>query len=90
MTKRILTQYSVDTQTDAKMQEVIRTEFQDRTIIMIAHRLDTLLDFDRIAVLDSGALVEYDSPKALLANSDGHFTRLYNADKSKRSDGGSK
>ncbi|KAJ6438338.1 ABC multidrug transporter [Purpureocillium lavendulum] len=45
---------SVDSQTDAKIQEVIRTEFKDRTIIMIAHRLDTLLDFDKVAVLDGG------------------------------------
>lgn len=71
---------SVDSQTDAKMQQVIRSEFQDRTIIMIAHRLDTLLDFDGIAVLDSGLLVEYGSPKELL-NKDGYFSRLYRADR---------
>lgn len=51
---------------------------------MIAHRLDTLLDFDAIAVLDSGALVEFGSPKELLGDADGYFSRLYRADRSKR------
>ena len=82
----LLTLHSVDSQTDAKMQEVIRSEFQDRTIIMIAHRLDTLLDFDKIAVLDGGSLVEYDAPSALLNHHDGHFARLYRADKSKQNE----
>jgi ABC-type multidrug transport system fused ATPase/permease subunit len=50
---------------------------------MIAHRLDTLLDFDGIAVLDRGALVEFGSPKELLDRADGYFSRLYNADRSK-------
>ncbi|OAQ77246.1 ABC multidrug transporter [Purpureocillium lilacinum] len=75
---------SVDSQTDAKIQEVIRTEFKDRTIIMIAHRLDTLLDFDKVAVLDRGLLVEYDAPGQLLRDGDSYFARLYRAEKSKR------
>ncbi|KAK2593714.1 hypothetical protein QQS21_008579 [Conoideocrella luteorostrata] len=75
---------SVDRVTDATMQEVIRAEFRDQTIIMIAHRLDTLLDFDKIAVLDMGVLVEFDSPERLLANGDGYFSRLYRADGTKR------
>lgn len=40
------------------MQDLIRSEFRGRTIIMIAHRLSSLLDFDRVAVLDGGKLVE--------------------------------
>lgn len=74
---------SVDTQTDARIQEVIRSEFSDCTIIMIAHRLDTLLDFDKVAVLDKGTLVEFGAPNELLADEAGAFTRLYRADKSK-------
>ncbi|EEU44794.1 uncharacterized protein NECHADRAFT_96302 [Fusarium vanettenii 77-13-4] len=70
-------------QTDARIQEVIRSEFSDCTIIMIAHRLDTLLDFDKVAVLDRGALVEFGAPTELLADEAGAFTRLYRADKSK-------
>ncbi|RSL69474.1 hypothetical protein CEP54_002250 [Fusarium duplospermum] len=70
-------------QTDARIQEVIRSEFSDCTIIMIAHRIDTLLDFDKVAVLDKGTLVEFGAPTELLADEDGAFTRLYRADKSK-------
>ena len=70
---------SVDSQTDAQMQEVIRSEFKGRTIIMIAHRLSTLLDFDRIAVLDAGSLVEVGTPDDLLADEDSAFSRLYRA-----------
>lgn len=71
---------SVDGQTDAAIQSIIRSEFKDRTIIMIAHRLDTLLDFDKIAVLEKGALVEYDSPQKLMADTNSCFSALYHAD----------
>lgn len=81
-----LTLYSVDTQTDARMQEVIRTEFSDRTITMIAHRIDTLLDFDKVAVLDAGSLVEFGSPQELLRDEAGAFTRLYRANKGTKTD----
>ncbi|UNI18710.1 hypothetical protein JDV02_004963 [Purpureocillium takamizusanense] len=77
---------SVDGQTDAKIQEVIRTEFKDRTIVMIAHRLDTLLDFDKVAVLDRGSLMEYDSPGRLLRDADSYFARLYRAETSRGRD----
>lgn len=76
----------MDSHTDARIQEVIRSEFTDRTIIMIAHRLDTLLDFDKVAVLDKGSLVEFDGPGALLKNEQSQFARLYRADKSKRNE----
>ncbi|KAM5342367.1 hypothetical protein ACJ41O_013333 [Fusarium nematophilum] len=59
---------SVDTQTDARIQEVIRSEFTDCSVIMIAHRIDTLLDFDKVAVLDRGTLVEFGAPRELLAD----------------------
>lgn len=51
---------------------------------MIAHRLDTLLDFDKIAVLDGGALVEVGAPAELLSNEQGVFSKLYRADKSRK------
>lgn len=68
---------SVDNQTDAQMQKVIRDEFRDHTVIMIAHRLSSLIDFDKIAVLDNGHLVEFGAPKKLLENASGHFSKLY-------------
>lgn len=46
---------SVDVQTDAKIQQMIRVAFKDCTVFAIAHRLDTIIDYDRIVVLDYGA-----------------------------------
>lgn len=59
---------SVDVQTDKLIQETIRKEFKDRTILTIAHRLETILDSDRVLVLDKGQIKEYDTPKNLLAD----------------------
>ena len=44
---------------------------------MVVHRLDSLVDFDRVAVLDGGRVVEYDSPQALLADSNSGFAKLF-------------
>jgi ABC-type multidrug transport system fused ATPase/permease subunit len=68
---------NVDSETDQMMQRIIREEFQNYTIITVAHRLDTIMDSDRIAVLESGVLlVEFDSPKLLLER-DSAFKNLY-------------
>lgn len=64
---------SVDVKTDARIQETIRTEFADRTLLCIAHRLRTIISYDRIAVFDAGKVVEYDSPIALFDRPDGIF-----------------
>ncbi|KAJ1932702.1 ATP-binding cassette glutathione S-conjugate transporter ycf1, partial [Linderina macrospora] len=58
---------NVDTKTDQIMQQVIREEFRDSTILTIAHRLRTVMDSDRILVMDQGKVAEYDSPTNLLA-----------------------
>jgi len=76
---------SVDRETDKLMQEIIRQEFKDCTIIAVAHRLETILDFDRIAVLDRGKLIECDSPKNLLAE-DSSFKELYTVYSSSKED----
>lgn len=67
---------SVDVHTDAKIQETIRTAFREATIITVAHRLNTIMDSDRILVLDQGNLVEFDTPKALLADENSVFAGL--------------
>ncbi|RAO71528.1 uncharacterized protein BHQ10_007540 [Talaromyces amestolkiae] len=67
---------SLDTETDAKVQMVIRKSFRDCTVIMVAHRIRTLLDFDRVAVLDSGRIVEVGQPWELMGRSDGEFSKL--------------
>ncbi|KMU84837.1 multidrug resistance-associated protein 1 transporter [Coccidioides immitis H538.4] len=54
---------AVDVETDALLQQMLRSSiFQNRTIITIAHRINTILDSDRIVVLDRGRVVEFDSP----------------------------
>ena len=67
---------NVDMRTDALIQATIRSEFRDRTTITIAHRLDTIIDCDRIMVLDAGRVLEFDTPKALLADPHSVFSSL--------------
>ena len=59
---------AVDLETDDLIQETIREQFQDCTVLTIAHRLNTIMDYDKIMVLDKGSLMEYDSPEALLSD----------------------
>lgn len=68
--------FSIDHKTDALIQESLRTQFEDSTVITIAHRLHTIMDADHVLVLDAGRLVEYDSPKNLLAKSSGIFKTM--------------
>ena len=49
------------------MDELVRTEFSDWTAIVVAHRLKTIVDFDKVVVLQEGRVIEYDSPQNLLA-----------------------
>jgi len=64
---------SVDFDTDAKIQQTIRSEFRDSTLLCIAHRLRTIVDYDRVLVLDKGRIVEYDRPINLLNRKDSIF-----------------
>ncbi|KAG0227060.1 Multidrug resistance-associated protein 1, partial [Actinomortierella wolfii] len=67
---------SVDMQTDELIQRTIRTEFKDRTILTIAHRIKTVMDYDKILVLEKGRLVEFESPPVLLQRKDSLFYGL--------------
>ncbi|KAJ5770022.1 uncharacterized protein N7511_002073 [Penicillium nucicola] len=58
---------SVDQETDRLMQEIIRRHFASRTVITIAHRISTILDADRVAVVSDGLIVELGPPAELLA-----------------------
>ncbi|KTG34758.1 hypothetical protein cypCar_00021467 [Cyprinus carpio] len=64
---------AVDLETDDLIQNTIRREFSHCTVLTIAHRLNTILDSSRVMVLDSGKIVEFDSPSVLLNNQQGHF-----------------
>lgn len=67
---------NVDYQTDQLIQKTIREVFQDSTVFIIAHRLDSIIDCDRILVFDDGRLVEDGSPSQLISNRDGNFSLM--------------
>ncbi|KAG0093570.1 Multidrug resistance-associated protein 1 [Podila epicladia] len=58
---------AVDVETDELIQKTIRSEFADRTILTIAHRIKTVMDSDKILVLDEGRVKEFGAPSELLA-----------------------
>jgi len=64
---------AVDLETDDLIQSTIRSEFQGCTIITIAHRLNTVLDYDRILVLKEGSIAELDTPRNLMQQDNGIF-----------------
>jgi ABC-type multidrug transport system fused ATPase/permease subunit len=64
---------SIDFNTDELIQQTIRTQFADCTVLTIAHRLNTIMDSSRIIVLDKGKIVEFDEPQILLSNRNGIF-----------------
>ena len=66
---------AVDMDTDAKIQRSIREEFQGSTLLVIAHRLSTVADFDRVLVMAEGRAVEFGMPKELLGRN-GAFTAM--------------
>ncbi|KAG0214035.1 hypothetical protein BGX28_002901 [Mortierella sp. GBA30] len=67
---------AVDVETDELIQRTIRQEFKDRTILTIAHRIKTVMDSDKILVLEKGRVEEYDSPRALIKQKQGLFYSL--------------
>ncbi|KAJ1731032.1 Canalicular multispecific organic anion transporter 1, partial [Coemansia biformis] len=68
----------VDLETDRHMQQLIRSEFSDRTVLTIAHRLETIMGSDRIIVMDNGRIAEIGSPQELI-DAGGHFAGLVKA-----------
>uniref|UniRef100_A0A668ANY5 Multidrug resistance-associated protein 4 n=1 Tax=Myripristis murdjan TaxID=586833 RepID=A0A668ANY5_9TELE len=67
---------NVDPRTDSLIQHTIRDKFKECTVLTIAHRLNTIIDCDRILVLDAGRIQEYDEPYVLLQNQDGLFYQM--------------
>lgn len=64
---------AVDMKTDALLQRSIREEFANTTLLVVAHRLSTVADFDRILVMRDGTAAEFGTPKELLSLEDGVF-----------------
>ena len=68
---------SLDQTSDLIVQRLLRQKFPSHTIIAVAHRLDTVLDFDKVVVMSQGALVEYGEPHRLLEQQGSWFRSLY-------------
>ena len=67
---------ALDSDTNAAVNEVLKTHFADRTIFTIAHRLDTIIESDRILTVSAGVVAEYDRPDVLLDNPSSIFYEL--------------
>ncbi|KAJ1533089.1 hypothetical protein HK096_005698, partial [Nowakowskiella sp. JEL0078] len=67
---------NVDLETDSIIQKALREDFKDATILTIAHRLNTIIDYDRVLVLSQGEIQEFDNPAVLLADRSGVFSSM--------------
>ncbi|KAF9490898.1 multidrug resistance-associated ABC transporter [Pleurotus eryngii] len=67
---------SIDFATDAKIQTTIREEFNDSLLLTIAHRLRTVIDYDRLIILDKGKIAEFDTPLNLIQKENGIFRNM--------------
>ena len=68
---------SIDIKTEHTIQEALNLMMKNSTVITIAHRIKTIIDYDKILVLDYGEIKEYNSPKNLIENEDSLFYELY-------------
>ncbi|KAB7503779.1 Multidrug resistance-associated protein 5 [Armadillidium nasatum] len=67
----------IDTETDLKIQDTLREEFKNCTMITVAHRLNTIMNCSRVMVMDNGSVVEFDSPEKLLQDSSSRFAKYH-------------
>ncbi|KAJ3785076.1 P-loop containing nucleoside triphosphate hydrolase protein, partial [Lentinula aff. detonsa] len=67
---------SVDPVTEAKIQKSLHSQFKNCTMLCIAHRLQTIISYDRILVMDQGSVAEFDTPLTLYEKRDGIFRSL--------------
>ncbi|KAK8045365.1 ABC multidrug transporter [Apiospora rasikravindrae] len=70
---------SVDLETEKAMQGIIRVEFQKYTVVAVSHRLDMVMDFDRVVVMSNGEIVEVGSPRVLAEDESTRFGELCRA-----------
>ncbi|KAL6824764.1 P-loop containing nucleoside triphosphate hydrolase protein [Trichoderma sp. SZMC 28015] len=70
---------SVDQETERVMQQTIKTEFKNYTVIAVAHRLDMVMDFDKVVVMDTGKIVEIGIPAVLAQEAGSKFGDLVRA-----------
>lgn len=68
---------SIDIKTEDTIQKAINQVMKFSTVITIAHRIKTIINYDKILVLDYGEIKEFDSPENLIKNTDSLFYELY-------------
>lgn len=67
---------SIDEKTDLQIQKMIKTEFPQTTVVTIAHRLNTIIQYDRILVLRDGEVEDCNTPVNMLKNEDSYLSKL--------------
>ena len=70
---------NVDMATDQKIQHTIAEHFKEVTVVAIAHRLQTVQNYDKVIVMEKGRIAEMGSARSLLQNEEGIFRRMVNA-----------
>lgn len=70
---------SIDSHTEAVIRDFLSHEFRDHTVIWVAHRLETVMEFDRVIVLEKGCVVEDGNPAELVAAGRNRFSEMWNA-----------
>ncbi|KAF6021254.1 ABCC12 [Bugula neritina] len=75
---------AIDTETDSLIQETIKEVFADCTMLTIAHRLNTVVNYDKILVLDNGEVMEFDRPENLLTDRTSEFSKMMAAQESQK------
>ncbi len=68
---------SIDSETEELIQRAIRKEFSGRTVIAVVHKLNTVLDFDQVILMEQGKIIERGNPRELLEAPDSSFRALY-------------
>jgi ATP-binding cassette subfamily C (CFTR/MRP) protein 4 len=68
---------NVDKKTEIVIHNIVRKEFASYMVILITHKLDYVLEYDKVMVLDGGSIVEFDRPSALLNNQYGLFYKMF-------------
>ena len=69
---------NTDMSTEEKIQKALDIVFKNSTVITVAHRIKTIINYDKILVLDKGNIMEFDTPENLLKNTNSLFFELYN------------
>merc|ERR1711865_614692 len=67
---------NIDIETEQVIQKLIKQSFKNCTMIVVAHRLQTIIESDRVLVLDTGKVAEFDTPAVLRKREESHFAKL--------------